>query len=138
MVIGPGCGHFNGLHGFQLLRSSQPRYAVPLQPGRACGWPGARAPGKLRRWKLHKGIKSKSEKPSVNVPVAAFLSKCCDLLIAMETELNALDAKVGDGDTGSTVATGARSLKAHITTLPLANPARFLSSLMISRQSWEG
>ena len=57
------------------------------------------------------------------------MSKCCDLLIAMETELNALDAKVGDGDTGSTVATGARSLKTHITTLPLANPARLLSSL---------
>ena len=47
----------------------------------------------------------------------------------METELNALDAKVGDGDTGSTVATGARNLKAHIKTLPLANPARLLSSL---------
>jgi dihydroxyacetone kinase len=47
----------------------------------------------------------------------------------MEADLNSLDAKVGDGDTGSTIATGARSLKAHISQLPLANTALLLSSI---------
>ena len=119
------------MHGFSasllpLNRDYAAALAAPVAPS---AWPGARVPGKLQRWKLPRGIKGKSEKPSGNASMEAFLSKCCDLLIAMETELNALDAKVGDGDTGSTVATGARSLKAHITTLPLADPARLLSSL---------
>ena len=132
LVIGPGLLVTSlDMHGFSasLLPLNHDYAAALAAPVAPAAWPGARAPGKLQRWKLPKGIKSKSEKPSGNASVAAFLSKCCDLLIAMETELNALDAKVGDGDTGSTVATGARSLKTHITTLPLANPARLLSSL---------
>ncbi|RWH72062.1 dihydroxyacetone kinase subunit DhaK [Mesorhizobium sp.] len=47
----------------------------------------------------------------------------CQKLIALEESLNALDAKAGDGDTGSTVATGARSILERIDTLPLADRA---------------
>ncbi len=47
----------------------------------------------------------------------------------MEADLNSLDAKVGDGDTGSTIATGARSLKSHLAKLPLADNARLLASI---------
>ncbi|TIU57593.1 MAG: DAK2 domain-containing protein, partial [Mesorhizobium sp.] len=47
----------------------------------------------------------------------------CQKLIALEEPLNALDAKAGDGDTGSTVATGARSILERIDTLPLADRA---------------
>ena len=142
LVIGPGLLVTSlDMHGFSAsLLPLNRDYAIALAaPVGPAAWPGARVPGKLRRWKLPKGIKNKDEKPSSNASVAAFLSKCCDLLIAMETELNALDAKVGDGDTGSTVATGARNLKVHITTLPLANPVRLLSSLVIfSANPWEG
>ncbi|TPI71392.1 DAK2 domain-containing protein [Mesorhizobium sp. B3-1-3] len=47
----------------------------------------------------------------------------CQRLISLEEPLNALDAKAGDGDTGSTVATGARSILERIETLPLADRA---------------
>ena len=47
----------------------------------------------------------------------------CERLIALEPELNRLDARAGDGDTGSTAAAGARSLIAALPALPLADPA---------------
>jgi dihydroxyacetone kinase len=40
-----------------------------------------------------------------------------------------LDGRLGDGDTGSTVATGARSVLARIDTLPLKEPAATLASI---------
>ncbi|QWW70915.1 dihydroxyacetone kinase subunit DhaK [Rhizobium sp. WYJ-E13] len=53
----------------------------------------------------------------------------CEHLISLETELNRLDGRVGDGDTGSTVATGARSILARIDTLPLKDPAATMASI---------
>ena len=47
----------------------------------------------------------------------------CDRLIALEDALNRLDARAGDGDTGSTAAAGARSIVAALPRLPLADPA---------------
>ncbi|MFK7881432.1 dihydroxyacetone kinase subunit DhaK, partial [Roseobacter sp.] len=49
------------------------------------------------------------------------LTECCDALIAAEGDLNDLDAKSGDGDTGATVATAARALKDRLDELPLAD-----------------
>ncbi|CAN7287887.1 dihydroxyacetone kinase subunit DhaK [Mesorhizobium sp. LjNodule214] len=53
----------------------------------------------------------------------------CERLISLEATLNALDAKAGDGDTGSTVATGARSVLDRLGTLPLADPAATLGEV---------
>ena len=53
----------------------------------------------------------------------------CQKLISLEEPLNALDAKAGDGDTGSTVATGARSILECIDTLPLADHAATAASI---------
>lgn len=50
-----------------------------------------------------------------------FLTECCHVLIASEDDLNTLDAKSGDGDTGSTLATAARALIDAMDTLPLAD-----------------
>lgn len=53
----------------------------------------------------------------------------CERLIALEDTLNGLDAKAGDGDTGSTVAAGARSVLDHLPTLPQADPAALLGAI---------
>ena len=53
----------------------------------------------------------------------------CEHLISLESELNRLDSRVGDGDTGSTVATGARSILSRIDTLPLKDPAALMASV---------
>ncbi|WP_239363518.1 dihydroxyacetone kinase subunit DhaK [Snodgrassella communis] len=48
--------------------------------------------------------------PSENAQVAAYITAITDTLIGLESRLNALDAKVGDGDTGSTFAHGAHAV----------------------------
>lgn len=53
----------------------------------------------------------------------------CEHLISLETELNRLDARAGDGDTGSTVASGARGILAHMKTLPLAETSGTLAAV---------
>ncbi|MEW5290863.1 MULTISPECIES: dihydroxyacetone kinase subunit DhaK [Erwinia] len=45
--------------------------------------------------------------PSENDAVAHIVETVCHTLLALESELNQLDARVGDGDTGSTFALGA-------------------------------
>lgn len=49
-------------------------------------------------------------KPSENDTVKALVARITKTLIEQEKVLNALDAKVGDGDTGSTFAQGARDI----------------------------
>ncbi len=53
----------------------------------------------------------------------------CERLISLEDTLNSLDAKVGDGDTGSTVAAGARSVLDRLGAVPLTDPAATLAAL---------
>ncbi len=63
---------------------------------------------------------------SHNERAAALVKAVCTALIEKEVELNALDAKVGDGDTGTTFANAARSVieKFNAAALPLANPSQ--------------
>lgn len=67
-------------------------------------------------------------RPSDNPTVAARVSQIVQTLIQLENRLNALDAKVGDGDTGSTFALGARDIADLLDKgeLPLNNSAQLL------------
>ncbi|HEM8045890.1 TPA: glycerone kinase [Citrobacter koseri] len=60
-------------------------------------------------------------KPSENALVAGIVEQVTRTLSDLEMDLNALDAKVGDGDTGSTFAAGAREIAGllHRQQLPL-------------------
>jgi len=59
--------------------------------------------------------------PSEHPEKAKFLTDCCNILIESEAVLNALDAKSGDGDTGSTLSSASRSLIESLDRLPLAD-----------------
>ena len=59
----------------------------------------------------------------------AFLERCCNALIAAEADLNALDAKSGDGDTGSTLAAAARALVGARDRLPLADATQLYRAI---------
>ncbi|RUV38706.1 dihydroxyacetone kinase subunit DhaK [Mesorhizobium sp. M7A.F.Ca.MR.148.00.0.0] len=72
---------------------------------------------------------SAARKPSQDARTRSLLVTICERLIALEATLNGLDAKTGDGDTGSTVATGARSVLERLDTLPLAEPAATLGAI---------
>ncbi len=60
---------------------------------------------------------------------AAILTLICNTFIAAEAELNTLDAKSGDGDTGSTLAGAARALISAKDRLPLADPAQLFGAI---------
>ncbi|WP_312691149.1 dihydroxyacetone kinase subunit DhaK [Kosakonia sp.] len=66
--------------------------------------------------------------PSENPKVRALVSRAAQTLIDLENRLNALDAKVGDGDTGSTFAEGAHEIVRLLgnNALPLNNSAQLL------------
>jgi triose/dihydroxyacetone kinase / FAD-AMP lyase (cyclizing) len=73
--------------------------------------------------------KPAARKASKNAASSAMIAAACDAMLAQEKHLNALDAKVGDGDTGTTIATAAREIKSALNKLPLADQAGTLAAL---------
>ena len=67
--------------------------------------------------------------PSKNEKTRDIIENVADLLISTEDQLNELDAKSGDGDTGSTLATAARSLKSSLDRMPLADLTQLFPAL---------
>ncbi|WP_338558853.1 dihydroxyacetone kinase subunit DhaK [Erwinia sp. E_sp_B04_7] len=78
-----------------------------LAPVETSGWQPAVTVQALQRVKGEKVQQAQQVRPSENAAVAAVVEQVCQTLVELESELNQLDAKVGDGDTGSTFAAGA-------------------------------
>jgi len=92
-------------------------------------WPGVAELGPVRVVELPDGLRPIRPMPSQHPETRAFLMKCCDILIAAEEDLNRLDARTGDGDTGSTLAGAARALVAAIDRLPLADHTQLFRAI---------
>lgn len=90
-------------------------------PTPLAAWPGLSELGPVRVLELPDGLSPIRPMPSQHPLTRAFLVKCCEILIAAEDDLNRLDARAGDGDTGSTLAGAARALIAAMDRLPLAD-----------------
>lgn len=118
------------MHGFSLsLLPLTPEFEVALKsPANALVWPGVRTHDAPKIVKLPAAMKPKHVRASKNPELAALVIRACDVLIGAENKLNALDAKTGDGDTGSTVATAARMLKANLSKMPLADMPSFFGA----------
>jgi len=111
------------MHGFSvsLLPVSKTDEAALQAPVAPWAWPGCLALGPVSVLPLPDGLAPIQPLPSKNADMRAFIERCCNILIAAEDDLNALDAKSGDGDTGSTLATAARALIKALDRLPLAD-----------------
>ncbi len=92
-------------------------------------WPAYCAIGQAAIVDLPTGIRPLKAVPSANEAVQALLATCCQVLIDAKVELNALDAKSGDGDTGSTVSAAAKSVLAKLEQLPLAETSQLFRAL---------
>lgn len=93
-----------------LLRLNETFERALNEPVETIGWqkPVVFAP---LRTLPHTAIQDRVDyTPSENAQVAALVASATQTLIDLENRLNALDAKVGDGDTGSTFAQGARDI----------------------------
>jgi dihydroxyacetone kinase len=100
--------------------------AAPVAPW---AWPGCHAVEKVDILPLPDGLSPIQPTPSKNDRMADFLEKCCDALIRAEADLNALDAKSGDGDTGSTLTAAARALIDARDRLPLADATQLYRAI---------
>ena len=103
--------------------------AALIAPVAPWPWPGCLAVNDVKVLPLPDGLSPIQPVPSDDPKMAAFLSGCFSALMAAEADLNALDAKSGDGDTGSTLATAARALEGAIDRLPLADATQLYRAI---------
>jgi len=84
-------------------------------------WPGLKPVQATELIPLPDGLKPVLPLATKNPKRRDFIERCCNIFIACEADLNGLDAKSGDGDTGSTLATASRALIGSLDRLPLAD-----------------
>ncbi len=92
-------------------------------------WPGMAQITPVRTQPLPDGLSPIKPIPSASPRTRQVLEQCCALLIAARSDLNELDAKSGDGDTGTTLSTAARALEGALDRLPLADPTQLFRAL---------
>ncbi|KIU48976.1 dihydroxyacetone kinase subunit DhaK [Bradyrhizobium elkanii] len=139
-AIGPAVSHIVGpasmmtaldMHGFSLtlysLSAEDEKLLAMETPLRS--WPGLKAFVAPRVVPLPDGLARVRPTPSADPATQELLIRCCKALIGAEADLNALDARAGDGDTGSTLASAARNLIQNIGQLPLSNHAQLYRAL---------
>jgi dihydroxyacetone kinase len=82
---------------------------------------------------------AKPPAPSADPVVRGVVETIIAASLAMEADINALDARVGDGDTGSTLAGAARAVRSELDRLPFADGAALLAALSdLKRRSMGG
>ena len=119
------------MHGFSLslLPLNSDFEAGLMSVASPLVWPGMKTHVAPKLVKLPKSMKTKAMKASRNDALAAVVKQACNILEAAEPRLNALDARVGDGDTGSTIAAAARHVAASLGKMPLAKQDQFFSAV---------
>jgi len=119
------------MHGFSvsLLPVTAAEVAHLAAPVAPPAWPPLATLAPVTTRPLPDGLAPILPVPSPHPARRALLDRCCHALIACETDLNALDAKSGDGDTGSTLAGAARALQSALDRLPLADPTQLYRAI---------
>ncbi len=119
------------MHGFSvsLLPVDDPQIACLAAPVAPHAWPGLAPLGAVIVKPLPDGLAPIQPVPSAHPARRALLDRCCKALIAAEADLNLLDAKSGDGDTGSTLAGASRALVSALDRLPLADPTQLYRAI---------
>lgn len=94
-----------------LLALEEPFYEALNAPVQVLGWVPVYEFAPISLQSAERVASALDFDPSHNAEVAQAVERVTQALIDLESELNALDAKVGDGDTGSTFAAGARKIQ---------------------------
>ena len=124
LMVGPAAMMTSlAMHGFSVsvLEADSEQVALLSAPCGIAAWPGCVKLTAQTILPLPDGLSPIKALPSAHSATKAFLTTCCNIMIAAEADLNALDAKSGDGDTGSTLAGASRALLAVMDSLPLAD-----------------
>ena len=131
-IIGPAALMSSlDMHGFSVsvMRLSDEQLAGLRFPVAPVAWPGIQALCQPKSERLPDGLTPVQPIASADERTRATIESICDLLAAAEGRLNELDAKSGDGDTGTTLASAARSLKSGLDKMPLADLTQLMPAL---------
>ena len=113
-----------------LMPLDDARAAMLTAPIAVAAWPQAQRPvAAVPVRPLPKALEMIADAPSANDKIRRSLMIACDTLTDHQEALDALDAKIGDGDTGSTFAAAARRIVADLDQLPLAEPGLLFRAL---------
>ncbi len=132
VVIGPA--HLMtslDMNGFSLslVRLTGQRKKALLSEVGVPGWPGVRVKGKVRTAKLPKTGVKKRHAASSGPTARAVIQAVCKALVSAEDDLNRLDSRTGDGDTGTTFGNAARVIRRNLDQLPCADGAELAETL---------
>lgn len=100
-----------------------------VSPTGARAWPTPKRPRPMEPVSLPEALRPREHRPSSHDARRRMLARVCETLVGKQAELDTLDAKVGDGDTGTTLATAARAIADDLDRLPLAEPADLCGAL---------
>ncbi|RLK07215.1 dihydroxyacetone kinase subunit DhaK [Ruegeria conchae] len=119
------------MHGFSvsILPVDQDDLAALEAPVDLAAWPGVNSIDPIKVAPLPDGLTPIDPIPSNNPATRETITRLSELLINAEKNLNELDAKSGDGDTGSTLATAARALQSSLDRMPLADLTQLFPAL---------
>ena len=92
-------------------------------------WPGLSAIQSAPPVPMPDGLTPVRPPASENPERRARVEACCQIMIAAEADLNGLDAKSGDGDTGSTLSGAARALLSSLDQLPFADDSALFRAI---------
>ncbi len=119
------------MHGFSvsILPVDQDNLSALEAPVDLAAWPGVNSIDPIKVAPLPDGLTPIDPIPSNNPATKETITRLSELLINAEKTLNELDAKSGDGDTGSTLATAARALRGSLDRMPLADLTQLFPAL---------
>ena len=119
------------MHGFSIsvMAADDGELAALASPVAMAAWPGLQTLSPVQTAPLPDGLTPIAPIPSANPRAHDIIMKVTGQLIAAENDLNDLDAKSGDGDTGSTLATAARALQNSLERMPLADLTQLFPAL---------
>ncbi|WP_170379744.1 dihydroxyacetone kinase subunit DhaK [Ruegeria atlantica] len=119
------------MHGFSvsILPVDQNDLSALKAPVGLAAWPGVNSIDPIKVAPLPDGLTPIDPIPSNNPATRETITRLSELLINAEKNLNELDAKSGDGDTGSTLATAARALQDSLDRMPLADLTQLFPAL---------
>ncbi len=119
------------MHGFSvsIMNATKAEHDALATSVPMSAWPGLAEVVRPLVVGLPDGLTPIEPIPSKNAKTRKIIDKVADLLISAEEQLNQLDAKSGDGDTGSTLATAAKALKSNLDKMPLADLTQLFPAL---------
>jgi ATP-dependent dihydroxyacetone kinase len=131
-VIGPALLMTSlDMHGFSVsvMNVSDAQVESLEKPVDLPAWPGVQRRTTVQIDPIPDGLTPVQPIASDNSKTRQTIISICDMLISSEAALNGLDAKSGDGDTGTTLANAARSLKGSLDRMPLADLTQLMPAL---------